>query len=83
MASLLIDRKVQAWLQKDDYSKIKILIDSIYKSIKHKEYKKLKLQMVLLSQISYHTPEFLRKEDVHVELYQQLKCSNISDQEIS
>jgi len=61
MASLLIDRKVSIWLKKDEFSKIKILIDSIYKSIKHKEFKKLKLQIVLLSQISYHTPEFLRK----------------------
>lgn len=36
MASLLIDRKVGEWLKINDYSKVKVLIESIYKSIKHK-----------------------------------------------
>lgn len=54
MASLLIDKKCKEWIQVDDHKKIKDLLEEIYKSIANNYQKILKLQMSLLSQISYH-----------------------------
>jgi hypothetical protein len=54
MAGLLIDRNAGNWLRESGLEKIDHLIESIYTSITHGEWKSVKLQLLLLGQISYH-----------------------------
>ena len=55
------------------------MIKETYSSCTHSDIKKLKLQLLLLSQISHHEPAYLRERKVHIELYNRLK--NVTHQE--
>jgi hypothetical protein len=82
MAGLLIDRKAGKWLRESGLGKIDLLIESIYSSVTHNEFKNLKLQLFLLGQISYHEKDYLRAKQVHIELYHRLKATSHQDAEI-
>lgn len=82
MAGLLIDRKAGQWVRESGLEKIDQLVESVYSSITHSEWKNLKLQLFLLGQISYHESQYLRTRQVQVELYNRLKNANHQDTEI-
>jgi hypothetical protein len=75
----LVDRRASDWLKSKNYSKIDEIIQETYASCAHTDIKKLKLQLLLLSQISHHEPAYLRERKVHLELYNKIK--NITHQE--
>jgi hypothetical protein len=60
MSALLVDRRASDWLKSNNYSKIDDIIKETYSSCTHADIKKLKLQLLLLSQISHHEPAYLR-----------------------
>ena len=79
MSALLVDRRSSNWLKGNNHKKIDEIIEETYSSCTHNDIKKLKLQLMLLSQISHHEPDYLRERKVHIELYNKIK--NISHQE--
>ena len=82
MAGLLIDRKAGDWLRQSGLSKIDQLVESVYSSVTHSEFKNLKLQLFLLGQVSYHESQYLREKQLHVELYHRIKNANHQDNEV-
>lgn len=73
MSALLVDRRSSNWLKSNDFSKIDEIIKETYASCTSADVKKLRLQLLLLSQISHHEPGYLRERKVHIELYNRIK----------
>ena len=60
MSALLVDRGASAWLTDNAHSKVAQLVEETYLSCTHAQLKNLRLQLLLLSQISHHVPAYLR-----------------------